>query len=152
MSLAQLTNAPFLNAVCNSVKCNQVVSEQVICNDVYATLGTWATGQINFLATNIPSVNLEYFILNNIVTLNVQLPLTTVGASSLISFTNLLPTEIRPQLVETGCISVLDTSTLTNSQIGTAFILSDGTFSIILSSDSVDNDVYRISGIVQYPL
>ena len=147
MSLAQLTNAPFLNAVCKSVKCDEVV-----CPNVSADNGVYATGEVSFLGTGIANLNLNYFVLNGVANLLVKIPPTAATAVKVISFTNKLPDSILPELNTVSNIYVLDTTDGANSQVGVCTVQTDGTLGIVLGNNAINTENFSINAVIQYPL
>jgi hypothetical protein len=147
MSLAQLTNAPFLNAVCKSVKCDEIV-----CPNVSAYNGVYATGAVSFLGTNVASLNLDYFVLNGVVNILVKIPSTVATAVKIISFTNKLPESIRPELNTASSIFVLNTTDGAHSQNSICTVQTDGTLGIVLVNDATNAENYSINAVIQYPL
>ena len=144
MSIAVLQNAPWLDVNCKSVTCNTL----------NAQLAPWATGDIDFLGTNIAGgITVPYSITNNIVTLNFQIPSTEATESATITFANDLPSNAIPSANRyVGMYFCGDSDDLGHSQQCYCQISDTGAVQITLLDNATAGESYFFECIVQYSL
>ena len=140
MSLSNLTNAPYLNILCNNIACPQVNLSS-------------ALGNCTFLGTAVLPANYVAIasIMNGLVYLNIQITAVATGAVAPITFASPLPAEYIPVGSRNLICCIDNTSVATLGPI-LGIVAANGAFSLTLIGNSTNGNNYVLNTVLVYSL
>lgn len=145
----------YSNAPTASINVNSITAKSI--NGVGK--GVWATGQIGWFGTDVPAgANLNYSVLNGIVTLEVIIPATAVfAANAQVTFATALPAAITPVTAKvnaTPAIYPFNTTAAARVNPLSYNIGNDGIVRLntILAPAYANADNMGINALIQYSL